>query len=265
MLSLLRQEYPLQIIGCLNAYVAIMAKRAGYRALYLSGAGVSNNAFGVPDIGAITLPDLREEARRITRAVSLPLLVDIDTGYEDPEKTVFELEKVGVKGVHIEDQLASGKKCGHLENKKLIPKEEMAKRIRAAVRGKRNPDFCVIARCDAPFNEMPERLALYKEAGADAFFPEALADLSDYRRIKEQFGLPVLANMTEFGKTPIADLRRLREAGVDMALYPLSVARAMNRAALEMLFEIRQKGTQRGALEKMQTREELYHILGYEV
>ncbi len=262
----LENEQPLQIIGVINAYAAIMAKRSGFRVLYLSGAGVANSSYGVPDIGITTLENVAEDASRITKAVDLPLLVDIDTGWNRIEEAISLLENIGVAGIHIEDQ-AKDKKCGHLEGKKIISCHEMCERIRCCIQARKNPGFVIIARSDAfaseGINEALKRFHAYKQAGADMIFPEALPHLSDYRTIKETIRLPTLANLTEFGKTPLFTLEEIQTAGLDMALYPLSANRAMNLAALEVFQEIRKKGTQKHLLEKMQTREELYHFLNY--
>lgn len=265
----LQEEKPLQILGVINAYVALMAKEVGFKALYLSGAGVANSSFGVPDLGLTSLDNLLEDARRITTIVDLPLLVDIDTGWGNPIKiarAVKSLQLAGVAGIQIEDQ-AKEKKCGHLPRKRLVSKDVMAERIRAAVEAKIDPNFIVMARCDAYDEEgldrVIERCRAYEIAGADMFFPEALPTLEDYRAFREGISLPFLANLTEFGKTPLLSTRKLQSAGVDMALYPLSVNRAMNQAALKIMKEIREKGTQLGCIELMQTREELYHFLEY--
>ncbi len=263
----LDQESPLQIVGVINAYVAKMAKDVGFKAVYLSGAGVANSSYGIPDIGKTTLENVREDAFRITQSVDIPLLVDIDTGWDDPGRSVQVLEKAGVAAVHIEDQIAD-KKCGHLNGKGIISQDEMCERIRACVKSRRDPNTVIMARTDALANEGMEgalqRLMAYKNAGADMLFPEAMQDLNQYRIIKETTQLPVLANLTEFGKTPLFPLEELKAASIDMALYPLSANRAMNQAALKVFKEIRQKGTQKNVVDCMQTREELYHFLNYE-
>lgn len=262
----LQKESPLQIVGVINAYAAKMAQDVGFLALYLSGAGVANSSFGIPDSGLTTLENIREDALRIVQAVGLPLLVDIDTGWDDPGKTIRVLENAGVAGVHIEDQV-SDKKCGHLNSKGIISKSEMCERICACAEARKDPSLVIMARTDALANEgidgSLERLMAYKHAGADMLFPEAMQDLDQYRIIKEATQLPVLANLTEFGKTPLFTLDELKSATIDMALYPLSANRAMNLAALRVFEEIRQKGTQKNILEIMQTREELYHFLNY--
>lgn len=264
--DVLGQESPLQIVGVINAYAAIMAKEVGFRALYLSGAGVANISYGIPDIGKTTLENVLEDALRITQAVDLPLLVDIDTGWDKPEETIRAMEEIGVAGVHIEDQELK-KKCGHLNDKKIISTSEMCERIRACIEARKDPQFVVMARTDAYANEgidkTLERLHAYKQAGAGMIFPEAMPKLSLYQTIKQSIRLPVLANLTEFGKTPLFTLEEVKEAGIDIALYPLSANRAMNLAALKVFQEIRQKGTQKNLLEIMQTRDELYHFLKY--
>lgn len=265
----LKAEQPLQIVGAINAYSAIMAERAGFRAVYLSGSGVATASYGVPDLGITTLPDVLEDTRRITGAVSLPLLVDVDTGWGSVfniARAVRELIRAGASGMHIEDQVAT-KRCGHRPNKAVVEPEEMADRIRAAVDARGESEFMIMARTDAFAGEgidaAIERALRYKEAGADALFPEALHDLEHYRRFAEDTGLPVLANLTEFGETPLFELHELGEAGVAMVLYPLSAFRAMNAAALEVYATIRKDGTQRAVVHRMQTRAELYEIIGY--
>ena len=258
----LKDEQPLQIVGVLNPYLALMAKRAGFKALYLSGAGVSNISFGLPDTGLTTLENVVEDARRIAERVDLPLLVDADTGWGDVKKTVRYLEQAGVSALHIEDQDVD-KKCGHLEGKLLVSIEEMRERIKAAAAAKTNPDFAIMARTDAKGEDAIERAGAYVEAGADMLFPEAVETLEHYREFKK-LGVPVLANITEFGKTPLFDLEQLKSAEVDMALYPLTISRVMNKAAFQALKELRDKGTQEGLTERMQTRKELYEFLNYE-
>lgn len=262
----LQGESPLQMVGVINAYVAKMAKDVGFRALYLSGAGVANSSYGIPDIGLTTLENVLEDASRITGAVDLPLLVDIDTGWDQIDRTIRALEDAGVAGVHIEDQVAA-KKCGHLNGKGIISTSEMCERIRQCVEAKRDPRFVIMARTDAFANEGIDgaltRLHSYRMAGADMIFPEAMPELSLYQVIKETIRLPTLANLTEFGKTPLFTLQEVKTAGIDIALYPLSANRAMNLAALRVFQEIREKGTQKNLLEMMQTRDELYHFLQY--
>jgi len=266
----LTEERPLQIVGTPNAFVALMAARVGYRALYLSGAGVANLSFGLPDLGVTTLDNVLEDARRIAGAVDLPLLVDVDTGFGAElmiERTVREMIRAGAAAIHIEDQV-SDKRCGHRPGKALVPQQEMVDRIRAAVDARTEPGFVIMARTDAVavegLEKALERAAAYAAAGADMIFPEALSDAAHYRAFKDAAGRPVLANLTEFGLTPGFTTAELASAGVDMALYPLSASRAMNRAALHVLREIREHGTQAGVIAEMQTRVELYDLLGYE-
>jgi len=263
-------ERPLQIAGTPNALVALMAERVGFRALYLSGAGVANLSFGLPDLGVTTLDNVLEDARRITGAVDLPLLADVDTGYGAElmiGRTVREMTRAGVAAIHIEDQV-SDKRCGHRPGKALVSSQEMVDRIRAAVDARTEPGFVIMARTDAVavegLEKALERAAAYAEAGADMIFPEALGDLEQYKAFKQATGRPVLANLTEFGLTPAFTKAELASAGVDMALYPLSASRAMNRAALRVFRAIREQGTQAEVLPDMQTRAELYDLLGYE-
>lgn len=262
----LAAESPLQIAGTLNAYAALLAERAGFSALYLSGAGVANHSYGWPDIGQTTLADVLIDARRITRRVALPLLVDIDTGWDDPGHAVRELSLAGVAAVHLEDQVAA-KQCGHLPGKHLVSTGEMIERIRAAVAGKRDAAFVVMARTDAVAVEgLPAAIAraqAYVHAGADMIFVEALTSLDDYRTFTAAVRAPVLANLTEFGKTPLFTADELRSAGVAMALYPLGASRAASAAALEFYQTVRHDGTQRAVVPKMQARADLYSTLGY--
>lgn len=265
----LEKESPLQILGTINAYVAMMAKEVGFQALYLSGAGVANASFGLPDLGLTTLDNVLEDARRIIEATDMPLLVDGDTGFGDHlmvERSIKRMCRAGIAAVHIEDQV-SAKRCGHREGKKLVSKEEMVNRIRAANNGKLDDQFVIIARTDAlakeTVEETIERSLAYKEAGADMLFIEAATSKEQYLSIKKSVSIPILANMTEFGKSPLLTTSELQKIGVDMVLYPLSLMRAMNHAALEVMQGIRQKGIQREFLSKMQTREELYHYLKY--
>ncbi len=266
----LREEKPLQVAGTPNALVALMAQSVGYRAIYLSGAGVANLSFGLPDLGVTTLDNVLEDARRITGAVALPLLVDIDTGFGAElmiHRAIREMIRAGVAAVHMEDQV-SDKRCGHRPGKALVSAQEMVDRIKAAVDARSDPGFVLMARTDAVavegLDRALERAAAYAAAGADMIFPEALASLDDYRAFKTAAGRPVLANLTEFGLTPSFTISQLAEAGVDMALYPLSASRAMNRAALRVLKEIRERGTQAGMVSEMMSRAELYGLLGYE-
>ncbi len=262
-------EKPLQIVGVINAYSAILAERAGYKAIYLSGGGVSAASLGVPDLGIISLEDVLTDARRITDASQLPLLVDVDTGFGSAfniARTVRSLIKAGAAAMHIEDQVQA-KRCGHRPGKELVPKEEMVDRLKAAVDARTDASFIIMARTDALAGEgLPsalERARAYAEAGADMLFPEAVTDPAMYAQFSRETGLPVLANMTEFGKTPLLTVAELRQHGVDMVLYPLSAFRAMSAAALQAYQTIRREGTQVGILSQMQTRDELYEILDY--
>ncbi len=265
----LADEKPLQVVGAINAYAALMAERIGFRAIYLSGAGVANASFGMPDLGMTTLNDVLDDVRRITAASRLPLLVDVDTGWGHAfmvGRTVREMIRAGAAGIHIEDQVAA-KRCGHRPGKALVPVGEMVDRIKAAVDARTDPDFVIMARTDAVAVEgldaAIERACCYREAGADMLFPEALLSIEDYRRFADAIDLPLLANMTEFGVTPLFSVDELAAAGVSLVLYPLSAFRAMNAAALLVYREIRDKGTQEGVVEKMQSRSELYDFLGY--
>ncbi len=262
----LAAERPLQIAGAINAYAALLAQRAGFRALYLSGAGVANHSCGIPDIGDTTLADVLVDAGRIARRTTLPLLVDIDTGWDDPTTAVRELAAVGVAAVHLEDQIPA-KKCGHLPGKHLVPVAEMSERVRAAVAGKPDRDFVVMARTDAAANEglagAITRAQAYVAAGADMIFPEALRTLDDFRQFTAAVPVPVLANLTEFGQTPYFALEEMRAAGVALVLYPLSASRAAAAASLDVYQTIRQSGTQQEVVAKMQTRADLYDTLGY--
>ncbi len=262
-------EKPLQVVGAINAYSAMMAERVGYRAIYLSGAGVANASFGLPDLGITQLPDVLEDVRRITGATSLPLLVDIDTGWGGAfniARTVKDMIRAGAAAVHIEDQVAQ-KRCGHRPNKAIVPTEEMVDRLKAAVDAKTDDDFIVMARTDAlavdGFDAVVSRVAAFEEAGADAIFAEAMTDLDLYRRVVSAVDIPVLANITEFGQTPYYTVDELASVGIRMVLYPLSAFRAANKAALEVYQAIRRDGTQKSVLPKMQTRMELYDFLGY--
>lgn len=265
----LKEEHPLQIAGVVNAYCAILAQRAGFRALYVSGAGVANASFGLPDLGMTTLSELVEEVRRITRVSPLPLLVDADTGFGGRlmiGRTVRELEQAGAAGLHIEDQQPA-KRCGHRPNKRLVSAAAMCERIEAAAEAKSDPDFLVMARTDAcaveGLESVLERAMRYVEAGAEMIFAEALTSLDQYRRMVDAVKVPVLANVTEFGKTPLFSLAELREAGVSLALYPLSAFRAMSAAALKVYAAIKENGTQADLVGHMQTRDDLYACLDY--
>ena len=263
----LRLEHPLQVVGVINAYAAIMAQKTGFRAIYLSGAGVANASRGIPDVGLTTLEDVLTDVRRISAATPLPLLVDADTAWGNPERTVREMIRAGAAAIHIEDQVEA-KKCGHLQGKKLVPTAEMVRRIKAAVKGKgADHNFVIMARTDAVASEGMqagiERACSYRDAGAEMIFAEALTNLDQYRSFARAVKVPVLANITEFGKTPLFTVSELRAAGVRLALYPLSAFRAMNAAALKVFRELRTRGTQASLLKQMQTRAELYKFLGY--
>ena len=265
----LEEEKPLQIVGAINAYAALLAAGTGYRALYLSGAGVANASYGLPDLGMTSLNDVLEDVRRLTAATPLPLLVDVDTGWGGAfniARTVREMIRAGAAAVHMEDQVAA-KRCGHRPNKAIVDTGEMCDRIKAAVDAKTDAAFVVMARTDAlqveGFDAVLERVARFEEAGADAIFAEAMTDLHMYARVVAAVDVPVLANITEFGKTPLYTREELAGVGVAMALYPLSAFRAMSQAALEMYRAIREQGTQAEVVDRMQTRDELYDVLGY--
>jgi methylisocitrate lyase len=259
------------VVGTINAYSALLAERAGFRAIYLSGAGVANASHGLPDLGLTSLEDVCEDIRRITRATNLPLLVDADTGWGGPSmirRTVREMTRAGAAGCHIEDQVHA-KLCGHLPGKRLVSTGKMCGRIRAAARARTDPGFVIMARTDAHAVEGLEsaikRSRAYVAAGADMIFAEALGTLGEYRTFTGALaGVPVLANLTEFGKTPLFTVRQLRTAGVALALYPLGAFRAMSRAAENLYGAVRRDGTQRSQVARMQTRAELYVVLRYE-
>ncbi|SFD83355.1 methylisocitrate lyase [Paenibacillus catalpae] len=265
----IKTEQPLQVAGAINAYAAMMAEQVGFRALYLSGAGVANASFGLPDLGITTLQDVLEDIRRITSVTELPLLVDIDTGFGGAfqiARTIKEMQRAGVAAVHIEDQVAE-KRCGHRPNKAMVHTDEMADRIKAAVDARTDSSFVIMARTDALASEgleaAIERARKYVEAGADMLFPEAVGNLNEYKQFAEAVQVPILANITEFGKTPLFTAQQLREAGVGLALYPLSAFRAMNAAALSVYRTIREEGSQQKVINLMQTRAELYDFLHY--
>ncbi len=263
-------EKPLQIIGTINANHALMAKRVGYKAIYLSGGGVAAGSLGMPDLGISNLDDVLTDIRRITEVCDLPLLVDVDTGFGasafNVARTTRSLVKFGAAAMHIEDQVGA-KRCGHRPGKEIVPADEMADRIKAAVDARTDPGFVIMARTDALANEgldaAIERAVKYVKAGADMIFPEAITDLAMYRKFADAVKVPILANITEFGKSPLFTVDELRSANAGMVLYPLSAFRAMNKAALKVYEEIRKKGTQKGALGEMQTREELYEVINY--
>lgn len=263
------QERPLQVVGAINAYSAMLAERVGYKSLYLSGAGVANASFGLPDLGMTSLDDVLEDVRRITSASTLPLLVDIDTGWGGAfniARTIKAMTRAGAAAVHIEDQVAQ-KRCGHRPNKAIVPISEMTDRIKAAVDAKIDADFIVMARTDAlavdGFNAVIDRVVAFVDAGADAIFAEAMTDLDMYKRVVTAVKVPVLANITEFGQTPLFTTQELGSVGIAMALYPLSAFRAMSQAALNVYRAIRTEGTQKNVVATMQTRMDLYDFLGY--
>ena len=266
----MKAEKPLQCVGAINAYHARLAERTGYKSIYLSGGGVAAGSLGLPDLGISNLEDVLTDVRRITDVCSLPLLVDVDTGFGasafNIARTVKSLIKSGAAAMHIEDQVGA-KRCGHRPGKELVSKEEMADRIKAAVDAKTDPEFVVMARTDAlaveGIDRAIERALACVEAGADAVFPEAMTELSMYRKFAEAVKVPVLANITEFGATPLFTLEELRSARVAIALYPLSAFRAMNAAALKVYNAIRKEGTQKSVLDLMQTRDDLYDALDY--
>lgn len=263
------QERPLQVAGAINAYSALLAQRAGFRAIYLSGAGVANASFGLPDLGITSLNDVCEDVRRISSATQVPLLVDADTGWGaafNISRTASELTRAGAAGMHLEDQVQA-KRCGHRPGKALVPAGEMVDRIKAAVDGRTDASFVLMARTDAHAVEGQgaaiERAQRYVQAGADMIFAEALATLDEYRQFTSAVPVPVLANITEFGKTPLFTVDELAAVGVGLVLYPLSAFRAMSRAA-ELVYEaLRRDGTQKSVVDRMQTRAELYDVLGY--
>jgi methylisocitrate lyase len=262
-------EKPLQIPGTINAYTALMAESVGYKAIYLSGGGVANASYGLPDLGMTSLNDVLEDVRRITAATNVPLLVDIDTGWGGAfniARSIKDMTAAGAAAVHIEDQVAQ-KRCGHRPNKSIVSVAEMVDRIKAAVDAKTDLDFVVMARTDAlavdGMNAVVDRAGAFAEAGADAIFAEAMTEISMYAPIVEAAGVPVLANLTEFGETPLYTADELAAVDIAMALYPLSAFRAMNKAALNVYQVIRSEGTQRSVVDTMQTRMELYDFLGY--
>jgi methylisocitrate lyase len=267
--SALAAESPLQVMGAITAYAGLMAKRVGYKALYLSGGGVAANSLGMPDLGISTMEDVLTDARRIVDATGLPLLVDIDTGWGGAfniGRTVRSFERIGVAAVHMEDQVGQ-KRCGHRPGKEVVPAAEMVDRIKAAVDARTDDAFVIMARTDAAAVEgldgAIERAQAYVEAGADMVFPEAMRSLDDYRRVKAAVRVPILANLTEFGATPFFTTDELRDAGVDIALYCCGAYRAMNKAALHFYETVRRDGTQKHIIDTLQTRAELYDFLGY--
>jgi methylisocitrate lyase len=265
-----QSEQPLQVPGTICAYHALLAKRSGYKAIYLSGGGVAAGSLGMPDLGISNLDDVLIDVRRITDVCDLPLLVDVDTGFGSSafnvSRTTRSLIKAGAGAMHMEDQVGA-KRCGHRPNKELVSKEEMCDRVKAAVDGRTDASFVIMARTDALANEgfdrALERMQNYVEAGADMIFPEAVTDLNSYKKITAAIKVPVLANITEFGQTPLFTVDELRSAGAAIVLYPLTAFRAMNLAALNVYKSLRKEGTQKQLLAAMQTREELYDHLNY--
>jgi len=262
-------EKPLQVIGTINAYHARLAERTGYKAIYLSGGGVAAGSLGLPDLGISTMDDVLTDVRRITDVCALPLLVDVDTGFGGAfniARTVKSLIKFGAGAMHIEDQVQA-KRCGHRPGKEIVSKEEMVDRIKAAVDARTDPDFVIMARTDAlaveGLESAVDRAAACVEAGADMIFPEAMTELAMYRKFVKAVKVPVLANITEFGQTPLFTVEELRSADVSLVLYPLSAFRAMNKAALAVYESVRREGTQKNVVDSMQTRAELYDFLGY--
>jgi methylisocitrate lyase len=263
-------EKPLQVPGAINAYHAILAEKSGFRAIYLSGGGVAAGSLGLPDLGISNLDDVLTDVRRITDVCSLPLLVDVDTGFGasafNIARTVKSLIKFGAAAMHIEDQVGA-KRCGHRPGKAIVGKDEMVDRVKAAVDAKTDADFVVMARTDAlaveGLDAAIERAVACVEAGADMIFPEAITDLSMYKRFADAVKVPILANITEFGSTPLYTIDELRSANVAIALYPLSAFRAMNQAALDVYRTLRRDGTQKAVVDRMQTRADLYEFLGY--
>lgn len=265
----LAAETPLQVMGAITAYAALMAKRTGYKALYLSGGGVAANSLGMPDLGISTMEDVLTDARRIVDATGMPLLVDIDTGWGGAfniGRSVRNFERIGVAAVHMEDQVGQ-KRCGHRPGKEVVSRDEMVDRIKSAVDARTDRDFVIMARTDAAavegLDSAIERAVAYVEAGADMVFPEAMTSLDDYRKVKAAVKVPILANLTEFGSTPFYTTDELRDAGVDIALYCCGAYRAMNKAALHFYETVRRDGTQKYIIDTLQTRAELYDFLGY--
>ncbi|WP_374608450.1 methylisocitrate lyase [Thermomonas sp.] len=265
----LTAESPLQVMGAITAYAGLMAKRTGYKALYLSGGGVAANSLGVPDLGISTMEDVLTDARRIVDATGMPLLVDIDTGWGGAfniGRTIRNFERIGVAAVHMEDQVGQ-KRCGHRPGKEVVSTQEMVDRVKSAVDARTDASFVIMARTDAAavegLDSAIERAVAYVEAGADMVFPEAMTSLDDYRKVKAAVKVPVLANLTEFGSTPFYTTAELRDAGVDIALYCCGAYRAMNKAALNFYETVRRDGTQKHIVDTLQTRAELYDFLGY--
>ena len=263
------ENTPLQIVGTVNAYSSLLAEKKGHKAIYLSGGGVAASSMGIPDLGITTLQDVLTDVERITNVCELPLLVDADTGWGGAfniSRMVKNMISSGAAGLHIEDQVEQ-KRCGHRPNEELVSSKEMQDRIKVAVDAKTDPDFMIMARTDALANEgleaALERAIAYEDAGADALFAEAVTEIDQYKKFSDQIKIPLLANITEFGNTPMFSKTELQEVGVDMVLYPLSAFRAMSKVAEEVYLEIKEQGTQQNLLNKMQTRDELYEILDY--
>ena len=269
--KVISENTPLQIVGTVNAYSSLLAEKKGHKAIYLSGGGVAASSMGIPDLGITTLQDVLTDVERITNVCGLPLLVDVDTGWGGAfniSRMVKSMISVGAAGIHIEDQVEQ-KRCGHRPNKELVSSEEMQDRIKAAVDAKTDSNFLIMARTDAIANEgldaALERANFYVKAGADAIFAEAITEIDQYKRFSDQLEVPLLANITEFGETPLFSKSELHKAGVDMILYPLSAFRAMSKVAEEVYSEIFEKGTQQDLVGKMQTRDELYEVLDYHI
>jgi methylisocitrate lyase len=267
----LKESNPLQVVGAINAYCAMLAEDSGHKAIYLSGGGVANASYGLPDLGITSLNDVIHDVERICNATDLPLLVDIDTGWGGAfniARTIKSMERAGAAAVHIEDQV-SQKRCGHRPNKAIVSQSEMADRVKAAVDARTDGDFVIMARTDAlaveGIDSAIERAVACVEAGADAIFPEAMLELGQYRQFADAVKVPVLANITEFGATPLFNCEELAENGVAMVLYPLSAFRAMSKAALDVYQTIAINGDQKACIDKMQSRTELYEVLGYHV
>ena len=263
------ESEPLQIVGTVNAYSSLLAEKKGHKAIYLSGGGVAASSMGIPDLGITTLQDVLIDVQRITNVCELPLLVDADTGWGGAlniSRMVKSMISSNAAGIHIEDQVEQ-KRCGHRPNKELVSASEMQNRIKAAVDAKTDPDFMIMARTDAiaseGINAAVDRAASYVAAGADSIFAEAVTEIEDYKKFSENLNVPVLANITEFGKTPLFSKEKLKEAGVDMILYPLSAFRAMSKAAEGIYLEILENGPQQALIDRMQTRDELYEVLDY--
>lgn len=268
-LEAIKQEQPLQVVGTINAYSAMQAQQTGFKAIYLSGAGVANASYGLPDLGMTGLSDVLEDVRRITSVCDLPLLVDIDTGWGHAfniQRSIKEMIRAGAAAVHIEDQILA-KRCGHRPNKSIVTQQEMVDRVKAAVDAKTDDNFVIMARTDAfaveGMQSAIDRASACIEAGAQAIFPEAMTELNHYQTFCQAVDVPVLANITEFGKTPLFDTKSLAEVGVAIALYPLTAFRMMSQAALKAYQTLKQEGTQSSLVDKMQNRENLYQTLGY--